>query len=354
MLQEPYPEKTPPRFLGFIAARINTTRPAPAFSLPLTLPNGTVLSLAQLDAILASASIRTINISRPVPQPQAPQDRLKELLGKSASELAGEGYLNPDGTVRLIVTFDSGEPSGGPAKRLNAFNRNKNTVRNKIAFLRGRVKKELPIISGFSADVPISNIASLASVQGVGVHLDKIRRIHLNESVPLIGGSDLQAAGWNGSGVVVAVIDTGIDKSHTDLAGRIAREYDFYNNDTDASDDHGHGTHVASIVGGTGAASGGQLKGVAPNVTFWAAKVCSASGSCPTSDIIAGIDWASNYSGGCAGAADILQMSLGGPGDETDPESVAAENAVACGVVFAISAGNDGPDYGTVSSPALA
>ncbi|MEM4389805.1 MAG: S8 family serine peptidase [Candidatus Micrarchaeia archaeon] len=318
-------------------------------SLPLTLPNGTVLSLAQLDALLANASIRTINIPS---QPQAPQDRLKELLGKSASELASEGYLNPDGTVRLIVAFDPGH-SGEPAKRLNAFHRNKNMLKNRIASLRGRVKKELPVISGFSADVPLSNIASLAA-EGVRVYLDKIQRIHLNESVPLIGGSELQAAGWNGSGIVVAVIDTGIDKNHPDLAGRIAREYDFYNNDTDASDDNGHGTHVASIVGGTGAASGGQLKGVAPNVTFWAAKACSAGGSCPVSAVIAAIDWASNYSGGCVGAADILQMSLGGPGDESDPVAIAAENAVACGVVFVISAGNDGPDYGTVNSPALA
>ncbi|MEW2331742.1 S8 family serine peptidase [Micromonospora chersina] len=175
-------------------------------------------------------------------------------------------------------------------------------------------------------------------------------RVHadLEHSVPQIGAPAAWAAGRDGTGVRVAVLDTGVDAGHPDLAGRIAEAQDFTGSGS-ARDGHGHGTHVASTIAGSGAASDGLRKGVAPGAQLLVGKVLDDSGRGYDSSIIAGMEWAS-HSG-----AKVVSMSLGGPAtDGTDPMSQAVNDLTAeTGTLFVIAAGNSGA-AGTVGTPGAA
>ena len=95
------------------------------------------------------------------------------------------------------------------------------------------------------------------------VWLDGVRKASLDKSVPQIGAPKAWAAGYDGKGVKIAVLDTGVDATHPDLKGQVIAAKNF-STSADATDKVGHGTHVASIAAGTGAKSGGKYKGVAP------------------------------------------------------------------------------------------
>jgi hypothetical protein len=121
-------------------------------------------------------------------------------------------------------------------------------------------------------------------------------------------------------------------------------------------DDNGHGTHCAGIAAGkldldndnVYEPENGEIWGVAPDATLFAYKVLDTYGSGWTSDVIAGIEAA------VEDHADVISMSLGGFGNPDDPLSQAVDNAVAQGVVVVVAAGNEGPDYETISSPGTA
>ncbi|MBB4676033.1 S8 family serine peptidase [Crossiella cryophila] len=181
------------------------------------------------------------------------------------------------------------------------------------------------------------------------VWLDGKVQSTLDTSVPQVGAPAAWQAGFDGTGGTVAVLDTGIDDTHPDLAGKVVEHKNF--SDAPAAEDkHGHGTHVASTIAGSGAASGGAKKGVAPGAKLLSGKVLNDGGSGSESGIIAGMEWA-------AGKAKVVSMSLGGgPTDGTDPMSVAVNRISAdTGALFVIAAGNSG--FGgqeTVSSPGTA
>lgn len=113
------------------------------------------------------------------------------------------------------------------------------------------------------------------------VWLDGVRRASLDKSVPQIGAPAAWAAGYDGTGVKVAVLDGGVDATHPDLQGQVIESKNF-SQATDATDHGGQGTHVASILAGTGAKSGGQYKGVAPGAKIINAKVLDDNGSVRT------------------------------------------------------------------------
>jgi subtilisin family serine protease len=157
-------------------------------------------------------------------------------------------------------------------------------------------------------------------------------------------------AGYTGKGERVAVLDTGVDATHPDLAGQIAEKMDFTVDGGDASDHFGHGTHVASTIAGTGAASGGARKGVAPDAKLVVGKVLDDNGEGTDSQVIAGMEWA-------ASRAAVVNMSLGGwdASDGTDPLSLALDSlSKQTGALFVVAAGNSGPADSTVSSPGAA
>jgi serine protease AprX len=161
--------------------------------------------------------------------------------------------------------------------------------------------------------------------------------------------------------VTVAVIDSGV-KPHTDLpATRIKAFVDFVNGKTTAYDDYGHGTHVAGIVAGSGAASNGQYAGVAPGASIVALKVLDANGAGSTSNVMAALEWvlANHAQYGIR----VVNLSLGHPIFEsaaTDPLVQLVDRVSQRGIVVVVSAGNMGRNtlgqtvYGSITSPANA
>ncbi|CAL9423062.1 hypothetical protein SUDANB95_01885 [Actinosynnema sp. ALI-1.44] len=182
------------------------------------------------------------------------------------------------------------------------------------------------------------------------VWLDGKRTPVLDVSVPQIGAPAAWRAGHTGKGSTVAVIDTGIDTTHPDLAGKVVEQRDFTGGD-DPDDLVGHGTHVASTIAGSGAKSGGKYKGVAPDATLLNAKVC-ATNSCSESAILAGMHWAAES------GAHVVNISLGGPDTPGIDPLEEAVNALTerHNTLFVVAAGNAGAvePEATVSSPASA
>src|SRR4029453_11645678 len=158
------------------------------------------------------------------------------------------------------------------------------------------------------------------------------------------------SAGLTGKGVKVAVLDTGIDTTHPDLAGgKVVASADFAESDSTTAH-FGHGTHVASIVAGTGARAAGARKGVAFGASLLNGKVLDDFGFGTDSGIIAGMEWAAKQK------ARLDTMSLGGfPTDGTDPMSQAITRLTArYRTLFVVAAGNFGPGQQTVENPGVA
>ncbi|MEV0649626.1 S8 family serine peptidase [Phytomonospora sp. NPDC050363] len=189
-----------------------------------------------------------------------------------------------------------------------------------------------------------------AKARATGVtrlRLDGRAKPVLDQSVARVGAPEAWAAGYDGTGVTAAVLDTGWDPTHPDLAGRVKDAVDFSGTSPEAVDNVGHGTHVASTVAGTGAASDGRYKGVAPGADLIIGKVCGDQW-CEESAMIAGMEWAA------ASGADVVNMSLGGPPSEDDLVVAALETLTdTTGTLFVVAAGNNG-DPGSVDSPGVA
>nr|WP_042180747.1 S8 family serine peptidase [Kibdelosporangium sp. MJ126-NF4]CEL14559.1 probable secreted peptidase [Kibdelosporangium sp. MJ126-NF4]CTQ88924.1 probable secreted peptidase [Kibdelosporangium sp. MJ126-NF4] len=171
------------------------------------------------------------------------------------------------------------------------------------------------------------------SAEGVErISLDRKVRASLDHSVPQIGAPEAWAAGYDGTGTTVAVLDTGADAGHQDLRGKIAGSVNF-TTAADTTDHFGHGTHVAATVAGNGV-----RKGVAPGAKLLIGKVLDDEGNGYESWILAGMEWAANS------GAKIVNLSLGGdPTDGTDPMSQGLnEISERTGALFVVAAGNSG------------
>ncbi|MGW1720278.1 S8 family peptidase [Streptomyces sp. NPDC002156] len=179
------------------------------------------------------------------------------------------------------------------------------------------------------------------------VWLDGTRKASLDKSVPQIGAPKAWAAGYDGKGVKIAVLDTGVDATHPDLKSQVIAAKNFTPAAT-TDDKVGHGTHVASIAAGTGAKSGGKYKGVAPGAKIISGKVLDDTGSGDDSGILAGMEWAAEQ------GAQVVNLSLGGQDTpEVDPlEALVDKLSEEKGILFAIAAGNSGPE--SVGSPGSA
>ncbi|WP_026477278.1 S8 family serine peptidase [Alkaliphilus transvaalensis] len=224
------------------------------------------------------------------------------------------------------------------------------------------------LFSGFSLELPSNEIPNLLLVDGIkavypnveytvtdmGGYIldDEVIGPNMLDSAPHIGSHIAWDAGFTGEGVVVAVIDTGVDYTHPDLAHAFGayKGWDFVDNDNDPQetlpgDPRGaatdHGTHVAGTV-----AANGLIKGVAPDATLLAYRVLGPGGSGTTENVVAGIERA------VQDGAHIMNLSLGNTINSPDwATSIALDWAMAEGVVAITSNGNSGPANWTVGSP---
>lgn len=228
-----------------------------------------------------------------------------------------------------------------------------------IVILKGEAKPDLKDIdvkynfrlihgvAGEATPMAIRSLAQSDTVEGVypdgSVNLDyppngSFSSAGGNLLIPAtaINADQLWHRGVDGKGVTVAVIDSGIDKNHPDLAGRVIGEKNFVEDETTTDDLLGHGTMVAGIIAGSGVSSDGKYTGIAPGANLLNIKVINSKGDGRVSDIIAGIEWAL-YNG-----ADILSLSLGGInlGETNPPITMAADNAAQSGAVVCVAAGN--------------
>jgi len=165
--------------------------------------------------------------------------------------------------------------------------------------------------------------------------------ILVNNSGPFIGTSISYQSGYDGSGIVVSIIDTGIDLNHPDLEGQIIGGYDFVDNDEIPEDTNGHGTQVAGII-----ASNGNLKGIAPNSKILMYKVSEDGESVPSHLIIKAIEKSIEDS------ADIINISLGINQTNTKIDQV-VNKAVKNNIFVVTAAGNFGPELSTIGSPGI-
>jgi parallel beta-helix repeat protein len=217
---------------------------------------------------------------------------------------------------------------------------------------KSEIVREFEIIPAYAVRIPPGHrfYEIIHSDAVEKVWLDYRVETFLNQSIPLINATKAWQLGYNGSGIKIAILDTGINSSHGDFffpngTSKIIYEIDFTNEGT--SDLNGHGTHVASIAAGTGRETG--LEGVAPGALLMNIKVLNREGKGYWNWIISGIEEAVKR------GADVISMSLGSdfPTDGSDPLSLACDKAAMKGIIVVTAAGNSGKYYG-ISSPGAA
>ena len=176
-------------------------------------------------------------------------------------------------------------------------------------------------------------------------------RATLQWNVTKVNADDVWNMGYTGQDVVVAVLDTGVNYNHTDIAANMwdgGSEYpnhgwDFVNEDNDPMDDHSHGTHCAGTVSSYG--TNGKQCGIAKDAKIMALKVLNNAGAGYDSWILDAIQFAVDH------GADVLSLSLGGGGGSFAYFRNAFEDVLAAGVVASVSAGNEGDDLGNFPVP---
>jgi serine protease AprX len=252
--------------------------------------------------------------------------------------------LTPLGHSRVIVRLDPGV--------------NGDAV---IRTVRGTAGRRLPSVGGQVADVPDAALDDLARLPGVaGVSLDRRIQGTLERTGSTIGATFVQQTlGFDGTGIGIAVIDSGVASWHDDLGSdRVAKFVDFVGFQAAAYDDYGHGTHVAGILAGSGYDSGGRRRGIAPGATLLVEKVLDGAGQGYISNVIAAIDYA--IANKDALNLRVVNLSVAAGVYEsyrTDPLTLAARRAVEAGLVVVSAAGNLGVaangsvQYGGVGAP---
>lgn len=304
--------------------------------------------------------------------------RLRNPISSSGRAHVDEALTGSEGPVQISVRMS--EPSlsrGGSASTIDA---QQSQVTNRIESLGGTVLGSVrTVLNAVFATIDAAQVAEVAELSSVTTIREVANyEIDLPETVPYIGGTHVQSAGFDGSGVTVAVLDSGIDYYHAAFGGsgdpndyandnpsirepgtfptaKVVDGWDFVGHEWPNGDlapdpdplDSGpgayHGTHVGDIIGGS--------LGVAPGASLVAVKVCSSvSTACSGVALIQGMEFAVNA------GADIINMSLGSIYGQAfdDDLSAAVDGATAAGVLTVASAGNSSDKPYVTGSPAAA
>jgi len=237
---------------------------------------------------------------------------------------------------------------------------------------KNKIKHEFTSFNGFSAEITKDDLDKLLKNKYIKrISIVKIKHIFLQQSAPLVNATrtwQVQVNGINltGKGETICIIDTGVNKSHQDLSEKIIAEYCYCSahppwrlsdccpsgsaEEANATDNHGHGTHVAGIV-----AANGSIKGVAPGAKIVAIRVFGDDDVAYDDDIIAAIDWCINNA--TKFNISVISMSLGGGlydnyCDESETAFASAiNNAIAHNISVIVATGND-YNYTHIASPA--
>ena len=278
------------------------------------------------------------------------------LAACAAQALAGprEGDDKLDGALRQRAHVPQG------ASRVIIQTTEGQTLDRQIKALRGKPGRRLTLLGAQVAEVPDGALTSLAALPGVrSVSLDRPVRGVMERSGPSTGATWIhENLGYDGAGVGVAVIDSGV-AAHDDLGGdRVVHFADFVNFQPNAYDDYGHGTHVAGIIAGSGYDSHGARRGIAPGAALIVLKVLDGAGNGYISNVIAALDYAiatrATYN------IRVVNLSVAAGVYEsytTDPLTLAAKRAVESGLVVVTAAGNLGRNargntqYGGITAP---
>jgi serine protease AprX len=229
----------------------------------------------------------------------------------------------------------------------------------------GAPGRRLPGIKGQVVVLPNSRLKHLAEIGVIeSISLDR-EVVGVTERTGATVGADLarQQFGFDGAGIGVAIIDSGITPWHDDLTNagagqRVAHFADFVEGSESPRDDVGHGTHVAGIVAGNGFDSDGARTGLAPASQIVALRVLDGTGRGYISDVIAAIDYAIAHRGDFN--IRVINLSIAAGVYEsytTDPLTLAARRAVEAGIVVVAAAGNNGrtldgrTQYGGITAP---
>ncbi|MFC2075245.1 S8 family serine peptidase [Bdellovibrionota bacterium] len=223
------------------------------------------------------------------------------------------------------------------------------------------------VFNGFAVKAPllkkswienISGVIKVTESQKVSIppapQMVETQKMLLDDSVALIGGTELHQKGIRGAGKIVAILDTGIDKTHPAFSQpeKIIYTHNVFSGGTDVTDGHGHGTHCAGIAAG----NGGEIVGVAPDAKLAVIKVLNDGGGGGAEGIIDGMEHAADMDQdpSTIDPVDVISMSLGTPGagDPEGPMAQTVDRLSAAGIVFTIAAGNSG--LNGIGSPGVA
>ncbi len=309
-------------------------------------------------ALAAFAALAACNDAQPLgPERGAPTLHRVALNPAVSVDPVLSGALalaNPLDRLEVLVTYDSTASGDAVAQALRA------TGASIIRF------KHLPIVAALATPAQVVQAADVPGV--VSLYSNKQLRYHLAESVPSVRANLARLAGYTGKGIGVAIMDSGVDGLNPDLAypGHVVQNVKllgsmkdvmspdtspvaanlFLENVPNTDLTGGHGTHVAGIVGSSGASSAGKYPGVAPGanlvgisagetiVIFWA---------------LAGFDWlidnAAKYN------IKVVNNSWGSTGtyDPNDPTNVATKEVYKAGIAVVFAAGNEGPGENTLN-----
>lgn len=311
------------------------------------------------------------NSFNPVQHQKTAEANVSQIGGgatKAKKETPRKSIEDPSDFVTLSAKHKT---SNGKIPVIISSKKKDSLFKAKEALVKGthaKIKDELPIINGFTADIDEADLQRLLERKpdGISIFIDEKYKmiddpiftekpddisIMTDNAIKTLGVDKLWEKGFTGKDVTIAVIDTGI-YPHNDFGGKILGFKDYVNGFKQAYDDQGHGTHVAGDCAGDGTMSEGRYKGTAPDANLVGVKCLDKNGSGRFSDIIKGIQWVVQNKDKFD--IKIMNMSLGGPAFqsyEDDPISQAAQKALDAGIVPVIAAGNSGPKAGTVGSP---